>query len=119
MARKATASLLREEQEPYRARRSSDAIATTSQLTAGSAKILPLARKASGAYYTPEDVVRSLTRWVIRSTSDRLLDPACGDGRFIAEHRNSVGVDQDLIAVARAAERACHAVVHHADFFEW
>jgi len=56
---------------------------------------------------------------VLRSGSDRLLDPACGDGRFIAEHRNSVGVDQDVGAVAKAAESAPWAMLHHADFFDW
>jgi adenine-specific DNA-methyltransferase len=27
---------------------------------------------------------------------DRLIDPACGDGRFIAGHRNTVGIEQDV-----------------------
>jgi adenine-specific DNA methylase len=48
-----------------------------------------------------------------------MLDPACGDGRFIARHPNSVGVDQDLNAAREAAQRAPAARVHHADFFEW
>jgi adenine-specific DNA-methyltransferase len=50
-------------------------------------------RKSLGAYYTPEPVVETLVRWVVRSPSDRMLDPACGDGRFLATHTNSLGVD--------------------------
>ena len=79
----------------------------------------PLARKRNGAYYTPENVVSSLVRWAVRTREDRLLDPACGDGRFIGFHHNSVGIEQDPQAAARAAEQAPHALVHHEDFFAW
>ncbi len=34
-----------------------------------------------------------------------MLDPSCGDGRFIAEHRNSVGIEQIEAAVDRATVR--------------
>jgi adenine-specific DNA-methyltransferase len=78
-----------------------------------------LARKISGAYYTPDNVTGSLIRWAVRSNRDRMLDPACGDGRFIVQHPNSVGVDQDLVAVGQAGARAPDATIHHADFFEW
>ena len=76
-------------------------------------------QKNSGAYYTPDPVVRSLVRWVVRSPSDRLLDPACGDGRFLALHRNSVGVEQDLAAAREAAQRVPRGIVHRRDFFSW
>ena len=58
-----------------------------------------LSRKQAGAYYTPDAVVANLVRWAVRKDSDRLLDPSCGDGRFIAAHRNSFGVEQDAEAV--------------------
>jgi hypothetical protein len=48
-----------------------------------------------------------------------MLDPACGDGRFIAQHANSVGIEQDLAASLQAANLAGHALVRHADFFTW
>ncbi len=76
-------------------------------------------QKRTGAYYTPDAVVRSLVRWAVRRDADCLLDPSCGDGRFLAEHANSVGVEQDPEAVAAARSRAPAAQVHHADFFEW
>ena len=65
-----------------------------------------LSRKHAGAYYTPDPVVSNLVRWAVRKETDRLLDPSCGDGRFIAAHRNSFGVEQDTEAVAVAMDRA-------------
>ena len=78
-----------------------------------------LTRKQAGAYYTPEGVVWSLLRWAVRDKEDRLIDPACGDGRFIAGHRNVVGIEQDLTAARAAMARAPWALVHEGDFFSW
>ncbi|MFM0285078.1 Eco57I restriction-modification methylase domain-containing protein [Paraburkholderia megapolitana] len=79
----------------------------------------PLSQKEAGAYYTPDAVTESLLSWALRSESDRLLDPSCGDGRFIAGHRNSVGIEQDLAASELAMTRAPWALVHEGDFFAW
>lgn len=81
----------------------------------------PLAtrQKVSGAYYTPDDVVRSLVSWAIRSPSDRMLDPSCGDGRFLAAHANSVGIEQDADSARAAVQAASSALVHEGDFFAW
>jgi len=76
-------------------------------------------RKATGAYYTPDDVVRALVHWVVRRPTDRLLDPACGDGRFLTVHRNSVGVEQDQQASAQVHERVPGSLIHEGDFFAW
>ncbi|MGY3346970.1 MULTISPECIES: Eco57I restriction-modification methylase domain-containing protein [unclassified Bradyrhizobium] len=76
-------------------------------------------RKISGAYYTPEAVVATLLNWAVRDQSDRLLDPSCGDGRFIAGHRNSVGIEQDPAAIGTAISRAPWALVHEGDLFAW
>ena len=80
---------------------------------------LPNSRKRRGAYYTPETVVSSLVRWARRGEHDRMLDPACGDGRFLAGHRNSVGIEQHAQAAEAAVARAPSALVHHGDFFAW
>jgi hypothetical protein len=48
-----------------------------------------------------------------------MLDPSCGDGRFIAAHSNSVGVEQDPDAALVASKMAPSAVVHQKDFFTW
>jgi adenine-specific DNA-methyltransferase len=79
----------------------------------------PLSQKEAGAYYTPNPVVSSLISWAVRSEDDRLLDPSCGDGRFITGHRNAVGIEQDLQATRTAMERAPWALVHEGDFFAW
>lgn len=75
--------------------------------------------KELGAYYTPHDVVRSLVSWAVRGPGDRMLDPSCGDGRFLAEHGFSVGVEQDPAAAADAIKAAPSALVHEGDFFVW
>ena len=58
-------------------------------------------------------------RWAVRNRSDRLLDPACGDGRFLARHRNCAGVEQSAAALEKAQCRAPWADLHHSDFFGW
>lgn len=78
-----------------------------------------LSSKEKGAYYTPDAVAATLTAWVVRDDDDRLLDPSCGDGRFIAAHKNSVGVEQDASAASQAMLRAPWALVHEGDFFAW
>jgi adenine-specific DNA-methyltransferase len=75
--------------------------------------------KGRGAYYTPEPVAFALVRWAVRNATDRLLDPACGDGRFIAAHLKSVGIEQDAAAAQDAIRRAPWALVHEGDFFAW
>jgi adenine-specific DNA methylase len=80
---------------------------------------MALSQKHSGAYYTPGDVVQALVRWAVRDESDRLLDPSCGDGNFIAAYQNSVGIEQDAVAASSAIARAPGALVHEGDFFEW
>lgn len=55
----------------------------------------PLSQKHSGAYFTPDPVVATLVSWAVSDPADRMLDPSCGDGRFLAAHRNSVGIEQD------------------------
>ncbi len=76
-------------------------------------------RKRLGQVFTPEIVARGLVGWVVRRENDRLLDPSCGDGRFVACHRASVGVEVHKDAAAVARTRAPWALVHEAEFFAW
>ena len=76
-------------------------------------------RKSLGAYYTPPEVAATLVRWAVRRPEERLLDPACGDGRFLARHPNSTGVDCDDAAISAATEAAPESAIHAANFFEW
>ncbi|MBL6458844.1 SAM-dependent DNA methyltransferase [Belnapia sp. T6] len=79
----------------------------------------PDAPKESGAYFTPDPVARSLVRWAVRSEADRLLDPACGSGHFVALHFRSVGIEQNSRSAAEAIRRAPAALIHDGDFFTW
>jgi hypothetical protein len=76
-------------------------------------------QKRSGAYFTPDDVSASLVAWTCRKPTDRMIDPSCGDGQFLALHRNSVGIEQNPVSAHRAIERAPGALVHEGDFFTW
>jgi|GEM_PF-354401 len=75
--------------------------------------------KEFGAYYTPVEVAASLVKWAVHRPCDRMLDPSCGDGRFLALHRNSTGVEQDTNALAKAVTAAPWATVREGDFFTW
>lgn len=76
-------------------------------------------RKSLGAYYTPDEVARTLVKWSVRRETDRLLDPACGDGQFLAEHVHAFGVERDPTAARIAASRSPNARIFVGDFFEW
>jgi adenine-specific DNA-methyltransferase len=76
-------------------------------------------RKEAGAYYTPDPVAASLVQWAVHDDTDRMIDPSCGDGRFIRTHRNSVGIEQDPRAAALSMSVAPWALVHDGDFFAW
>jgi hypothetical protein len=78
-----------------------------------------LTQKEAGAYYTPDQLVGTLVRWAVHDENDRMLDPSCGDGRFIAGHRNTVGIEQDVESAKLAMHRAPWALVHEGDFFAW
>ena len=81
--------------------------------------LIEKAAKERGGYYTPRDVAAYLVRWAVRSDTDLLLDPSCGDGRFIACHPNSIGVERNPEAAKAAKQQAPGGAVHEGDFFEW
>lgn len=41
------------------------------------------ARKARGAFFTPEPVARFITDWAIRDAGDAVLEPSCGEAAFL------------------------------------
>lgn len=76
--------------------------------------------KDSGAYYTPPQVARSLVQWVTQGVSrGSVLDPSCGDGRFLADLKNAVGVEIDPAAAKVAANRPNRPSILNRDFFDW
>ncbi len=90
-------------------------------------------RKRLGAWYTPADLVQQIvgevvTRPFLARVGERpvrVLDPACGDGRFLRavdERLGSLGARGELVGVAvaagaaaAAARRVPSAQVHRAD----
>lgn len=54
-------------------------------------------RKARGAFFTPEPLARYVTDWAVRSVSDRVLEPSCGEAAFLL-------ASVDRLAVLRDAE---------------
>lgn len=43
----------------------------------------PILRKERGAFFTPPKITRFISRWAIRTTEDRVLEPAAGDAAFL------------------------------------
>ena len=41
------------------------------------------ARKARGAFFTPEGITRHIAEWAIRSAEDRVLEPSTGEAAFL------------------------------------
>ena len=76
-------------------------------------------QKTFGQFFTPEFVASALVNWAVRKAQDRLLDPSCGDGQFLACHRRAVGIELDPEHAAKARQRAPGALIHLDDFFLW
>ena len=53
-------------------------------------------RKARGAFFTPPEIAHYLARWAVRSPSDRVLEPSCGEASFLlaaADRLEDVGAN--------------------------
>ena len=76
-------------------------------------------QKKLGQFFTPDSVAAALVNWAVRKTQDRLLDPSCGDGQFLACHRRAIGIEIDPENAAEARQRAPGAHIHPGNFFMW
>lgn len=65
-------------------------------------------QKLRGGYYTPQAIAEFLANWAIRSASDEVLEPSCGDGSLLeaaARRMLSVGASPAAVNLQmRAAE---------------
>ena len=43
----------------------------------------PALRKQRGAFFTPEDITRFVTKWAIRAPGDLVMEPSAGDAAFL------------------------------------
>ena len=82
--------------------------------------------KLRGGYYTPTDIADFIVNWAVRISSDRVLEPSCGDGSFLSAIRkkekvtsfsteNVIGVELD-VAEAKKASSYGYRIVS-GDFF--
>ena len=78
----------------------------------------PSYQKLRGGYYTPEPIADFLTSWAIRSATDEVLEPSCGDGNILtAAARRLIGhgadvatLNQQLHGVELDSQEAAKAV---------
>lgn len=97
-------------------------------------KLAPAANKLRGGYYTPQVIARFLADWSIRTGSEKVLEPSCGDGNIVVEavrRIQSLGampcvdaleIDAAEAKRARARVKALNApaqIVSSGDFFEF
>lgn len=86
--------------------------------------------KLRGGYYTPKAIAKYITEWAIRSSSDTILEPSCGDGSFLeaicnrlgdlgcpvaAMSSQTLGVELDPVEAEKASKYT--ATVLNDDFF--
>ena len=58
-------------------------------------------RKARGAFFTPPDLCRYVAEWAVRSATDNVLEPSCGEAAFLL----AAGERLDALARATGASR--------------
>jgi adenine-specific DNA-methyltransferase len=87
--------------------------------------------KLRGGYYTPPDIARFLSRWVLHAKPKSLLEPSCGDGAFVRALEGLEIAGLAVTAVERLAEEAAKArkaatflnaksaQVFNVDFLKW
>jgi adenine-specific DNA-methyltransferase len=78
-------------------------------------------RKALGSYYTDPLVVDFLVGWGMRLSAGIVMDPACGDGRFLAQAADLgaaglIGCDLDPQGISRTGEALAGCGVEHSIF---
>jgi adenine-specific DNA-methyltransferase len=101
-------------------------------------KALESEQKLRGGYYTPDPIARFLIRWALRGNAARVLEPSCGDGRFLEAIHAEMQAQKlvtpssiDAVEVMKVeAEKAMDAAkplelagvptkVANSDFFSW
>jgi adenine-specific DNA-methyltransferase len=79
--------------------------------------------KVLGAVYTPPRVAAALTRWAVRTSTDTVLDPSCGEGVFLSAVRTrlaDLGARKpQCVGVDIHPETAAQTGAVCSDFFAW
>lgn len=72
----------------------------------------PQLRKARGAFFTPDAVAQYVTDWAVRSASDRVLEPSCGEAAFLLQAGRRL---EELAPGSTSTnDRLCGAELHRA-----
>src|SRR5258708_1176782 len=86
------------------------------------------AQKLRGGFYTDADIAAFLARWVAVARPQRLLEPSCGDGAFLAaiqkcataRLKSIVACEINPVEAAKARRRVKgRAEIHVGDFLRW
>jgi len=88
--------------------------------------------KLRGGYYTPDKISEFISEWAIRTPSDSVLEPSCGDGSFLSAitkrfsefgataeqiRKNVIGVELDSAEAKKSAQYGTTVVCE--DFFTY
>lgn len=88
--------------------------------------------KLRGGYYTPDKISEFIAEWAIRTPSDSVLEPSCGDGSFLSAitmryselgasdeqvKQNVIGIELDGVEATKAAQYGTTVVCK--DFFTY
>ena len=88
--------------------------------------------KLRGGYYTPDKISEFIAEWAIRTSSDSVLEPSCGDGSFLgaitkryselgATHeaikKNVIGIELDNVEAAKSEQYGATVICN--DFFTY
>src|SRR4051812_47425520 len=73
------------------------------------------ARKARGAFFTPPELAEYIVCWAVRTPTDRVLEPSCGEAAFMlpaAERLHALGATEDLPRLLHGAELHAPSAEH-------
>ena len=88
--------------------------------------------KLRGGYYTPDKISEFISEWAIRTPSDSVLEPSCGDGSFLSAitkrfsefgataeqiRKNVIGVELDFAEAEKSAQYGTTVICK--DFFTY
>lgn len=92
-------------------------------------------RKERGAFFTPDEITRFVTRWAIRAASDQVMEPSAGDAAFLVSavaRLRELSPDSDALPTVEGVEIHAHSArvarqrvreaggkarIRHSDFF--
>jgi adenine-specific DNA-methyltransferase len=87
------------------------------------------AQKLRGGFYTDADIAAFLTRWIAETRPQRLLEPSCGEGVFLAAIQKcattrlkkviACEINPEEAAKAKGRVKSSVAEIHVGDFLRW